>query len=242
MLKRVLESGRRLAGPMASNGTRDGSRSPLSSRVGRPDEGRRSRPLGPVGRRAASWLILGALLQAAHPAFALDCGYTPKASEENPQPEFMPHSNCGEVSGDTLLLEPAHLQNLTFGENGLAFVLTKEGVFYVDRSGRSVRTFWYDMSADDFAEGLARGIIGDKFGFIDESLDFVIEPAYDFAFPFARGFAVVCNGCKEEPAGEHRTLEGGVWGLIDRRGRVVVPLEHSKDGLKTSPAYLELGI
>lgn len=173
---------------------------------------------------------------------AIDCIYIPRSSAENPEPELMPHPECGTISNDRLVLAPEHLGKLSFSDNGLASVFTKEGTFYVDKSGRSVRTYFHDMGADDFRGGLARGIVGNKFGFINESLDFVINPVFDFAFPFTKGYAIVCNGCERKAAGEHWIREGGVWGVIDKTGEIVIPLEYSKETLKQTSAYKALGL
>ncbi len=158
--------------------------------------------------------------------YVVDCIYVSKVSVE-----LEPHAACGKLTGERLQLDPQHLERLSFAANGLGWVLTGEGAFYVDASGRSVRTHWYDAGPDTFVEGVARGISRGKFGFIDPALDFVIEPRFDFAFPFEQGHAVVCNGCWSRPEGEHSVIEGGVWGVIDRRGELVVPLEYPRDEL-----------
>ncbi|HEY6252687.1 MAG TPA: WG repeat-containing protein [Candidatus Angelobacter sp.] len=49
---------------------------------------------------------------------------------------------------------------------------------------------------------------GDKFGFVDGSEKFIIEPAFDDALPFSEGFAAVKRGDK--------------WGFIDTHGRIVI--------------------
>ena len=70
--------------------------------------------------------------------------------------------------------------------------------------------------------GLARTGVGGKVGFIDRKLRVVIPPRYDFAFPFNGGTAVVCNGCKEtSDGGEHKSMVGGQWSIIDRHGREI---------------------
>jgi len=139
------------------------------------------------------------------------------------------------------MLDSKHLKMLYFDTDGLGYVLTRGRAFYVRPSGQSRETVIYDSGPDYFVEGLARGISGGKIGFINKALEFRIAPAYDFAFPFDHGYAVVCNGCVKVTRGEHQVLEGGLWGVIDRSGRVAIPLEYSKDGLKDSPAYKALG-
>ena len=195
-------------------------------------------------------LAFVALLLVLAPAFGteaaaperVDCTYVPRESRGEPFPEITPHADCGAIVDDRLLLDVDHRERLGFEANGLAWVLTREGVFYVDRSGRSVRTHWIDFGPDPFVDGLARGITRGKYGFVDDTLRFVIEPRFDFAFPFGSdGFAVVCNGCRSRRDGEYSVQEGGLWGVIDQRGTVVVPLEHAKEDLRSSPAFRRLG-
>ncbi len=102
---------------------------------------------------------------------------------------------------------------------------------YFISSGKTAPALWFDNGADYFVEGLARTIRGGKVGFVDESLSEVIAARWDFAFPFESGFAVVCTGCRQEPAGEHREVVGGGWGYIDTRGEVVVPLVYRRGEL-----------
>ena len=60
--------------------------------------------------------------------------------------------------------------------------------------------------ADASVEGLARARIGDRWGYIDQSGQFVIPPTFFYAGRFKDGFAKVMK-------------EGG-WGFIDKTGRV----------------------
>jgi hypothetical protein len=173
----------------------------------------------------------------------LNCVYVPRASEVNPHPELSPQGDCGRLSEGGITLDSKHLAALNFEPDGLGYVWADSRIFYVAPSGKSVETVVVDSGPDYFSEGLARGIAGGKIGFINAALEFEIAPAYDFAFPFRDGYAMVCNGCVsvEVDGGEHHAKVGGLWGVIDLSGRVVIPLEHSKNGLTSSPAYNALG-
>ena len=88
---------------------------------------------------------------------------------------------------------------------------------------------------DYFEDGLARSPVGGKIGYIDRKLNFVIPAAYDGAYPFKDGVAIVCTGCtivsdKTVTEGERSWYEGGQWGRIDRRGRVVSPFRWWEKG------------
>ena len=172
-----------------------------------------------------------------HPETSVPCAFVPKESETYPYPEMTQFENCGRLTEGGIILDPKYLRALYFDADGPGYVMTGDRVFYLLPSGRSRETVIYDSGPDYFVEGLARGISGGKIGFINQALEFKIAPAYDFAFPFDRGYAVVCNGCVKVTRGEHQVLEGGLWGAIDRSGQIVIPLEYSKDGLKDSPAY-----
>lgn len=101
-------------------------------------------------------------------------------------------------------------------------------LYYLNGAGRSAPVLSYDNGADYFEEGLARTVRGGKVGFIDHDLRERIEPAWDFAFPFSNGFALVCQGCRGHSVGEHEERRGGRWGYINRDGEVVVPVEFER--------------
>ena len=65
----------------------------------------------------------------------------------------------------------------------------------------------------------------------------VIMPEYDFAFPFINGMAIVCNDCRSESDGEHKVMVGGRWGVINKVGMVILPLNFSKKELLESSEY-----
>ena len=74
---------------------------------------------------------------------------------------------------------------------------------------------------DRFKEGLARIKINGKIGFFNKTLDIVLNPIYDFAFPFHNGVAEICVGCQEVIEGGPTMLNGGSWKRIDRTGLIL---------------------
>jgi len=171
---------------------------------------------------------------------AADCRYTPKPSKEHPYPELSTHKKCGEIIGqDEFRIDPKHLKNLLFKKE-LAEVFVGDKVFYVSKSGKAARTHLFDGGADYFEEDLARTISNSKFGYMDEKLAVVIKPEYDFAFPFENGIAIVCNGCRPVSEGEHQSIAGGKWGVIDKSGARVIPVTSTKEGLENSEEFKKL--
>jgi len=82
-------------------------------------------------------------------------------------------------------------------------------------------TLTYDNGADEFSDGLARTRVDGKIGFFNRNLEMILKPVYDFAFPFHKGIAEICTGCKEKKEGEHSMLDGGTWKKIDRNGLII---------------------
>ncbi len=172
----------------------------------------------------------------------LQCTYMAKASESNPYPELEAQGDCGTISGDVLTVHENHLGRLSFDARGLGYVFAGDGVFYVNRKGDAVRTVVVDSAPDDFREGVARGVRDGRVGFVEESLGFVIDPVFDFAFPFEGSYALVCNGCRERSVGEHSLVEGGDWGVIGRDGTIAIPVKYPRKELEGSEAFRELGL
>ncbi|MEM7351568.1 MAG: WG repeat-containing protein [Acidobacteriota bacterium] len=128
---------------------------------------------------------------------------------------------------------------MNFDEDGLATIhAPAAGIAYINREGKTAWAFPFDNGADYFVEGLARTRRDWKLGFINKSLDVVVEPVWDFAFPFEGGVAIVCQGCKRVPVCpgcEHLKVVDGLWGYIDRQGQIVVPVSHSQEALPPRP-------
>ena len=116
---------------------------------------------------------------------------------------------------------------------GVSAVLIEGELFFALNSGRTAPALFFDNGPDYFVEGLARSMRDGKIGFVNERLDLVVPRQWDFAFPFEQGVARVCTGCAitRGDGDEHGTVDGGVWGLIDREGRVVAPAESEQKSL-----------
>jgi len=192
-------------------------------------------------RLIVSCLVLITNIIAIYNLNAAECFYVPKPTPENPNPELSPQGQCGQLNGpDIFQLKKGYLAKLNFSENGLATIRYADAIFYVATSGKTVRTYTYDNGADYFAEGLARTIANGKYGYINEQLKVVIKPEYDFVFPFHNGAAMVCNECKSEQVGEHFVLVGGKWGLINKTGKVIIPVKFKQSELQESAKYKRL--
>jgi hypothetical protein len=109
-------------------------------------------------------------------------------------------------------------------------------LYYVSAAGVLRETLVFDNGPDYFEDGLARTVEHGKVGFMDRALQVRIPPAWDFAFPFQDGFAVVCDGCRFEADGEYSRMVGGQWGYIDQAGRLKVPLTFTDATLPGVPS------
>ena len=139
-------------------------------------------------------------------------------------------ARCVELVKEEARVIPEALRHLSFRE-GPAVVAVGRDLFWVDRSGRAVPALPFDNGADYFVDGLARTIRKGKIGFVDRRLREVIPPRWDWASPFDGGVAAVCEGCRPSGNGEHRPVEGGRWGYVDRTGRIVVPATYARERL-----------
>ena len=161
----------------------------------------------------------------------VDCQFIPVQRPEDELP------GCASLNLDgSLVLEPEAIAAVRRRDQELVAVVIGSTLYYVNPDGRAAPVLWYDNGADYFSEGLARTSCRGKVGFIDRDLAEQIPPAWDFAFPFSGGVALVCQGCRPHPVGEHREMRGGVWGYIDRNGVEVVPVEFDREDLPPPPS------
>jgi hypothetical protein len=180
--------------------------------------------------------VLGALfVLPIKPTLAKDQGAVTPAVFDCWEPERT-FKHCATTGPDgRLRLKQSYLARLRYDCHGLASVMlfneTDKGKarwFYVRRGVVPVPVETMDNGPDYFEDGLARSRVGGKIGYIDRKLNLVIPAAYDGAYPFRDGVAVVCTACilvfdSTVTEGGRSWYEGGQWGRIDRTGRVVSP-------------------
>ena len=114
-----------------------------------------------------------------------------------------------------------YLNGLNFGKREIVPILINNHYFYVNKEGKKISTLTYNGEADKFSDGLARTKVNGKIGFFNSNLEIILKPVYDFAFPFHKGKAEICTGCKETMEEGVSMLEGGTWKKIDRNGLVI---------------------
>jgi len=125
-----------------------------------------------------------------------------------------------------VVIPPRYQVAQEFSPEGIAAVVDQKGWAYIDARGSIlIRPLVVDNGPDYFAENLARFASDGKVGFFDRHGKVAIDPVHEFAMPFSEGRAAVCRGCSPTQQGEHRVVQGGLWGFIDRRGALVIPLQ-----------------
>lgn len=158
------------------------------------------------------------------------CVYVAKPTAESPDPGFELHEGCAildETGGLKIL--PSHLQAISFDDD-LASVLIADQWYYLRPDGSMLSVPTFDNGPDYWRDGLVRTRRDGRIGFAGRDFELVIEPLYDWAWPFEDGLALVCRGCRiEEGPGEHHAVVGGRWGVIDRSGREVLAVAHSAE-------------
>lgn len=120
-----------------------------------------------------------------------------------------------------------------FTAGGMACGADKDGWVCIDGNGTTLlRPFVFDNGPDEFSEGLARFVDGEKIGFFDATGSKKIPARYSFARPFAGERAAFCDGCTRrcEAGGEHCSMVGGKWGLLDKTGAEVVAASFDEIG------------
>ena len=118
-------------------------------------------------------------------------------------------------------VDSSYLKKLDFKGEEIISVFKDNAFYYIRKDGKEIKTLTYDNRADPFSDGLARTKINGKIGFFNTNLEIILKPIYDFAFPFHKGEAEICTGCKEKQEGEHSMLDGGKWQKINRNGLVI---------------------
>jgi WG containing repeat len=104
-------------------------------------------------------------------------------------------------------IEPRYLSMKEFF-NRIALVKSEAGWIYVNTQGTIISLNHYYLCQHNFSEGLARVQENKKWGFIDVTGNYVIEPRFEGARDFSEGLAAVEKDSK--------------WGYIDKSGEFVI--------------------
>lgn len=160
--------------------------------------------------------------------YSLPCSYISKQ-------ELEPAEHCVADETDHAAVRLAILRDLSYTD-GLATIAFGPGWHYRRRDGRMALMVSFDNGPDPFEQGVARARIDGHLAYVDRRLRVRIRTAFDQGTPFEHGRATVCAGCVEQriDQGEHSILTGGRWGVIDRRGRIVVPVTLTTEPLRRS--------
>ena len=133
-----------------------------------------------------------------------------------------------------ILIQPQYKASYEFSKQGVADVLLTEDPknwYKIDISGkRLIKSYLFDNGPDYYISGLSRYQDKGKIGFIDLNAQIVIPAQFDWASPFFFSIPVVCNHCVLEKAVpsdgcSHPEINGGNWGIIDKKGKIILPLD-----------------
>lgn len=126
-----------------------------------------------------------------------------------------------------VVVSPQYSIAFDYREPGVAFAFGEKGWVCIDQESKILlNVIPFDNGPDEFSEGLARFSENGKVGFFDSSCKKVIAADFDFAFPFEKGYSVVCKGCQSVAYGEHSVIEGGLYGVIDPSGKIRIGIEY----------------
>jgi WG repeat protein len=182
------------------------------------------------------------LVLSSRPVMAIDQSTAAPEVFDCWEPERTFKKCAAKGADGRLHLTRSYSARLRYHRDGLASVMVIDPTarqkfqwFYVRRGVAPVPVESMDNGPDYFEDGLARARVGGKIGYIDRKLNLVIPATYDGAYPFRDGVAVVCTACTHvwdttATEGERGWYEGGQWGRIDRKGRVVSPFRAWEKG------------
>jgi hypothetical protein len=140
--------------------------------------------------------------------------------------DLRPHANClSPADHGAYQVRPELLRALRVEAADAPFAAySRCGMFWVRPDGRARTTQLYDNGADYFSQGLTRYLSHGKYGYMNANLDVVVEPSYDFAYPFEAGKGIVCQGCRFHTDGEHGSVSCTRCGAVNTAGQLVEAL------------------
>lgn len=111
----------------------------------------------------------------------------------------------------------------TFYKYAMVMMVPDEGFVVIDRQENIVYdVFNFDNGADYVSDGLFRIVKNGKIGYADgRTLEIVIQPQFDCAYPFENGRAKVSTDCVTIEEYEHKIWKSDHWQFIDKKGKIL---------------------
>lgn len=145
--------------------------------------------------------------------------------------------NCGYVDKNGDIMIPIGKYFMCFTDTFRTYAIVsfkdKPGFIGIDKEEKELFTvFPFDNGPDYISYGTFRIIENSKMGFADTTGKIIIQPIYDFTFGFDKGLALVNLGGHREKSDptdsncEYYTWTGGKWGVIDKKGKVLLDLKY----------------
>jgi len=126
--------------------------------------------------------------------------------------------------GDTVITEGKYVVCFSDTIKTMGFVYSAEtGWMAIDNKGDKLfDVYTFDNGPDYESEGLFRILKNNKMGFANSEGKIIIEPAFDFVYPFEDGKAKFGVSCKKTSDGEHEQIDCLEWYFIDKQGRKII--------------------
>ncbi len=121
----------------------------------------------------------------------------------------------------------------SFDKDGYRYVFNKEHKyleFFGPDNKKIANIYFYDNGPDYYSEGLRRIVDNGKIGFINQKNQIIIAPQYDFAQPFKNGYSIIAKDVQYVKDGEHTYVKSSQWGLIDKKGELILPMKYKSIG------------
>ena len=112
----------------------------------------------------------------------------------------------------------------------IAFVTLNYTWVAINRQDKIILTpYIFDNGPDYVQEGLFRYVENNKIGFANLQGQKVIKASFDFVSPFNSGLAAFnIGGQSKKVDDEHSSWQGGLWGFIDKKGKIVIKPKFKK--------------
>ena len=129
-----------------------------------------------------------------------------------------------------------------YDKDGYKYICKRDGDFwyweyYGPNNKKIANIKYFDNGPDYYSDGIRRivGRIVDRkkrYGYITNKNKIILKPTYEFAWQFSNGYGRVCKDVTFEKMGEHTAVNCGKVGLVNKQGKLVLPVKYNSINVK----------